>query len=81
MIECKELANKTIRLFTIFEDGHYGPDIQIELPMALGFTHASRPPSLLKPPIQGARAENRMYSGITAVLLFLSKPSENLSLL
>jgi hypothetical protein len=30
MIECKELADKTIRLFTIFGGGHYGPDIQIE---------------------------------------------------
>ncbi len=30
MIECKELAGKVIRIFTIFEDGHYGPDIQIE---------------------------------------------------
>lgn len=30
MIECKELAGKVIRSFVIFEDGHYGPDIQIE---------------------------------------------------
>jgi hypothetical protein len=30
MIECKELAGKVIRVFTIFEDGHDGPDIQIE---------------------------------------------------
>jgi hypothetical protein len=29
MAECKELAGKVIRAFTIFEDCHYGPDSQI----------------------------------------------------
>ena len=42
MIECKELAGKVIRLFTIFEDGHYGPDIQIE------FTDGTRFSACLK---------------------------------
>lgn len=30
MVECKELPGKVIRVFTIFEDGHYGPASQIE---------------------------------------------------
>ena len=42
MIECKELVGKVIRLFTIFEDGHYGPDIQIE------FTDGTRFSACLK---------------------------------
>jgi hypothetical protein len=42
MIECKELAGKVVRLFTIFEDGHYGPDIQIE------FTDGTRFSACLK---------------------------------
>jgi hypothetical protein len=37
-----ELAGKVIRLFTIFEDGHYGPDIQIE------FTDGTRFSACLK---------------------------------
>ena len=42
MIECKEPVGKVIRLFTIFEDGHYGPDIQIE------FTDGTRFSTCLK---------------------------------
>ena len=30
MIECKELAGKTIRLCTLYEDDSYGPEIQME---------------------------------------------------
>lgn len=30
MIECKELAGKIVSSFSIFEDGHDGPDIQME---------------------------------------------------
>jgi hypothetical protein len=38
MIECKELAGKVVRLFTIFEDGSYGPDIQIEFTDGTSFS-------------------------------------------
>src|SRR5271165_3968787 len=30
MIECKELANKVIGVFAIYEDGQYGPEVHIE---------------------------------------------------
>ncbi len=30
MIECLELAGKTIRACTVYEDGSYGPEIHIE---------------------------------------------------
>jgi hypothetical protein len=79
MIECKELAGKVIRLFTIFEDGHYGPDIQIE------FTDGTRFSACLKTaisiePIRKTRADSRKYFGITAVVPFLSKFSGDFSL-
>jgi hypothetical protein len=38
MIECREIAGKVIRLCTIFEDGSYGPDIQIEFTDGSSFT-------------------------------------------
>lgn len=30
MIECKELNNKVVRRFEIYEDGAYGPEVLIE---------------------------------------------------
>lgn len=30
MIVCKELADKVVRLVTIYEDGSYGPEVHIE---------------------------------------------------
>jgi hypothetical protein len=38
MTECKELAGKVIHRFTIFEDGNYGPDIQIEFTDGTSFS-------------------------------------------
>ena len=72
MIECKELAGKVIRVFTIFEDGHYGPDIQIEFTDGTRFSACLKTArSLSKPPIRRIKADSRIYSGITAVLPFL----------
>jgi hypothetical protein len=30
MIDCKELVGKTVRQVTIYEDGDYGPEVNIE---------------------------------------------------
>ncbi|SNS41325.1 hypothetical protein SAMN05421770_101867 [Granulicella rosea] len=30
MIECKELTNKVVRRFELYEDGAYGPEIFVE---------------------------------------------------
>jgi hypothetical protein len=38
MIECKEIAGKVIHLCTIFEDGSYGPDLQIDFTDGTSFT-------------------------------------------
>ncbi len=42
MIECKELANKVIGVFAIYEGGQYGPEVHIELPTALHSVPASK---------------------------------------
>lgn len=30
MTECKELANKVVRKITLYEEGDYGPEVNIE---------------------------------------------------
>ncbi len=30
MMECKELANKIVRKVTLYEEGDYGPEVNIE---------------------------------------------------
>jgi hypothetical protein len=30
MMECKELANKVVRKVTLYEEGDYGPEVNIE---------------------------------------------------
>ena len=69
MIECKELANKTIRLCTIFEDGHYGPDIQIE------FTDGTRFSTCLKTAVSIEATYSRDQGGKPDVLRDYSSPA------
>jgi hypothetical protein len=38
MIECKELANKVIGVFAIYEDGQYGPEVHIEFTDGTAFS-------------------------------------------
>jgi hypothetical protein len=38
MIECLELAGKTIRVCSVYEDGSYGPEIHIEFTDGTSFS-------------------------------------------
>ena len=69
MIECKELAGKVIRVFTIFEDGHYGPDIQIE------FTDGTRFSACLKPTVSIEAAYSQDQGGQPNILRDYSSPA------
>ena len=62
MIECKELTGKTIRRFNIFEDGHRGPDIQID------FTDGTRFSACLKTAVSVEAAYTRDEGGQSNVL-------------
>jgi hypothetical protein len=69
MIECKELAGKVIRVFTIFEDGHDGPDIQIE------FTDGTRFSACLKPAISIEATYSQDQGGQPNILRDYSSPA------
>ena len=69
MIECKELAGKVIRAFTIFEDGHDGPDIQIE------FEDGTRFSACLKPAISIEATYSKDQGGRSNILRDYSSPA------
>ena len=69
MIECKELAGKVIRAFTIFEDGHDGRDIQIE------FADGTRFSACLKPAISVEAIYSRDQGGQSNILRDYSSPA------
>lgn len=69
MIECKELTGKVVRAFTIFEDGHYGPDIQIE------FTDGTRFSACLKTDISIEAKYTRDEGGEPTVLTDYTSPA------
>ena len=69
MIECKELAGKVIRLFIIFEGGHYGPDIQIE------FTDGTRFCACLKTAISIEATYSQDQGGQPDILRDYSSPA------
>ena len=69
MLECRELAGKVIRVFTIFEDGHDGPDIQIE------FTDGTRFSACLKTAVSIEAIYSRDQGGKPDVLRDYSSPA------
>lgn len=77
MSECKELAGEVIRVSSIFKDGHYGPDIQIEFEDGTRSRPASRTALLSRLPIPEINADRQRFSEITVHLRFpLLSPDE-----